>query len=296
MAFDKELVAAKLRRWEKYLREYRLPEWDRLPDLGLYMEQVTVLMRQYLDYLPPELKEEQFITASTINNYVRMKIMPEPRRKRYYRIHLAYLIVILTLKQSLSITMIRDLLPPDQPEEEMEAFYRMYTARHRIVSEYFVQQVRAAAGSILDHEQPSQTAVENASDLIIASAMVGGLTRLLAEKLLLLEGQNTSEAAPAAVRHADGTGYIHMVGALPACRGKGIGHAMLAHALEELQARACPVVTLTTDDHRLAAIKTYLDAGFRPVLRYDPDSDMRARWDAVIAALGYEPVAYLQET
>ena len=80
----------------------------------------------------------------------------------------------------------------------MEAFYRMYTARHRIVSEYFVQQVRAAAGSILDHEQPSQTAVENASDLIIASAMVGGLTRLLAEKLLLLEGQNTSEAAPAA--------------------------------------------------------------------------------------------------
>ena len=84
MAFDKELVAAKLRRWEKYLREYRLPEWDRLPDLGLYMEQVTGLMRQNLDYLPPELKEEQFITASTINNYVRMKIMPEPRRKRYY--------------------------------------------------------------------------------------------------------------------------------------------------------------------------------------------------------------------
>ena len=68
-------------------------------------------------------------------------------------------------------------------------------------------------------------------------------------------------ATSAAVRHADGTGYIHMVGALPACRGKGIGHAMLAHALEELQARACPVVTLTTDDHRLAAIKTYLDAG-----------------------------------
>ena len=57
--------------------------------------------------------------------------------------------------------------------------------------------MRAAAGSILDHEQPSQTAVENASDLLIASAMVGGLTRLLAEKLLLLEGQNTAEAAPA---------------------------------------------------------------------------------------------------
>lgn len=203
MTPDKELVAAKLRRWEKFLREYRLPEWERIPDLGLYMEQVTVLMKQYLDYLPPELKEEQFITASTINNYVRMKIMPEPRKKRYYRIHLAYLIVILTLKQSLSITMIRDLLPLNRPEEEMEAFYRMYTARHRIVSEYFVEQVHAAAGSLLDHDVPGGTSVENASDLIIASAMVGGLTRLLAEKLLLLEQGSTKETHPDKRRQAD---------------------------------------------------------------------------------------------
>lgn len=195
MSFDKELVAEKLRRWETYLRGYRLPEWESIPDLGLYMEQVTVLMKQYLDYMPPELKEEQFITPSTINNYVRMKIMPEPRKKRYYRVHLAYLIVILTLKQSLSIPMIRELLPAlDQPESDMEAFYRMYAARHQVVAEYFVDQVRAAAAPILDHLQVSDMAVENVSDLIIASAMVGGLTNLLAEKLLLLEGK-TSETA-----------------------------------------------------------------------------------------------------
>ena len=52
---------------------------------------------------------------------------------------------------------------------------------------------------------------------------------------------------------------------------------------------------LTTDDFRLSAIKTYLDAGFCPVLYADPDSDQRARWDAVIAALGYGPVTYLSE-
>lgn len=102
-------------------------------------------------------------------------------------------------------------------------------------------------------------------------------------------------ATSAALRHADGAGYIHMVAALPACRGWGIGHAMLAHALEDLRGRGCSVVTLTTDDHRLAAIKTYLDAGFRPVLRADSESDTEARWDAVIAALGYSPVEYLRE-
>ena len=81
--YDNELIAAKLRRWEKYLERYRLPSWEEIPDIGLYMEQVVVILKQYLDYLPPELKEEQFITAATINNYVRTKIMPMPVRKRY---------------------------------------------------------------------------------------------------------------------------------------------------------------------------------------------------------------------
>ena len=71
MIYTNSLVAAKLRRWEKYLNNYRLPDWDSIPDFGLYMEQVIDLLTQYLDYLPPELKAEQFITGSTINNYVR---------------------------------------------------------------------------------------------------------------------------------------------------------------------------------------------------------------------------------
>lgn len=102
-------------------------------------------------------------------------------------------------------------------------------------------------------------------------------------------------ATSASVKHGNGEGYIHMVAALPDCRGKGIGHAMLSRALTVLASRGCTHTVLTTDDHRLAAIKTYLDAGFRPVLFYDPESDMRARWDAVIAALRYEPIPYLEE-
>jgi ribosomal protein S18 acetylase RimI-like enzyme len=102
-------------------------------------------------------------------------------------------------------------------------------------------------------------------------------------------------ASICAVKHGEDQGYIHMVAAHPDFRGRGIGHAMLAHALEKLEARSCTYSILTTDDFRLAAIKTYLDAGFRPVLWTDPESDQRARWDAVIAQLGYEPVEYFDE-
>ena len=57
MAYDNDLIAGKLRRWEKYLERYRLPAWEEIPDFGLYMEQVVQLLKQYLDYMPPELMD-----------------------------------------------------------------------------------------------------------------------------------------------------------------------------------------------------------------------------------------------
>ena len=189
MELSKDIVAAKLRRWEKYLNEYRLPKWEDIPDLGLYMEQVIALLSKYLDYLPPELKEEQFITAATINNYVRRHLMPEPVKKRYYRIHLAYLLMICTLKQGLSLALIQKIIPLGLSEEEVRRSYTAHAARHRSTTQYFTQQVRAAAGLILDHDPPGELAVQQAGDLVTSAAMIGGLSRLLAEKLLLLEGR-----------------------------------------------------------------------------------------------------------
>ena len=64
MSYDKALIAGKLRRWEKHLMRFRLPEWDEIPDFGLYMKQTVDLLRKYLDYLPPELKNEEVVTSS----------------------------------------------------------------------------------------------------------------------------------------------------------------------------------------------------------------------------------------
>ena len=93
-------------------------------------------------------------------------------------------------------------------------------------------------------------------------------------------------ATTAAVCHGK-EGYIHMVAALPEVRGKGIGHAMLRYALKVLEERGCTYTVLTTDDFRLAAIKTYLDADFVPQVEVDPESDVRARWEQVLHALQY---------
>ena len=200
MTYDNALVAGKLRRWETYLNNYRLPAWEEIPDLGLYMEQVIVLLRKYLDYLPPELKEEQFVTSATINNYVRTKIMPEPRKKRYYRVHIAYLLVICTLKQGLSIALIRRILPLGLTEQEVEAVYTRYAQRHRKSADFFVEQVRRAAGGILDHADTDDYSADTTEELIVSSAIIGGLSRLLAEKLMLLEGKDLTNGGSVEIR------------------------------------------------------------------------------------------------
>ena len=192
MAYDNALVAGKLRRWEHYLNSFRLPAWGEIPDFGLYMEQVITLLKDYLDYLPPELKDEQFITASTINNYVRLNVMPEPVKKRYYRRHIAYLIVILTLKQSLNIALIQKIIPMGLEEEEIAKIYSTYAHRHRQAAKYFMEQVRMAAGPILNHKEAAAISTDNPEELIAMVAIMSGFTRLLAEKLLLLEGRDLS--------------------------------------------------------------------------------------------------------
>ena len=193
MTYDKDLIAAKLRRWEKYLLNYRLPDWEEIHDIGLYMDQVVTLLKQYLDYLPPELKEEQVITPAAINNYVRKKIMPEPVKKKYYRSHIAYLIMICTLKQCMSIATLQTMIPMGLSEEELRQTYTAFATRHRASALFFIEQVREVAAGILDHAEQTDISTTDTVDLITTSAVVSGFARLLAEKLLLLDGKTAED-------------------------------------------------------------------------------------------------------
>ena len=193
MAYDNDLIAGKLRRWENYLEHYRLPAWEEIPDFGLYMEQVVQLLKQYLSYLPPELKQSQTITAAAINNYVRTKMLPEPRKKKYYRVHLAYLIMICTLKQSLRLSMLQTLLPGDLPEEEVRRTYTAYVQRHHLCAQYFIDQVKMSAAAMLDHEFVTELAVQDTAELIASSAILSSLAKLFAEKLVALDGKTLAD-------------------------------------------------------------------------------------------------------
>lgn len=91
---------------EEEVRSIRLPEWEMIPDIGLYMDQVITLMERTFS---PALPKGE-ITKSMVNNYVKVELIPRPVGKKYDREHLALLMMIGVLKQALSMECIAQVL------------------------------------------------------------------------------------------------------------------------------------------------------------------------------------------
>lgn len=136
----------RLQFWESQLRGYELPAWDSLPELELYMDQVVLLLSRYLTFFSLG-EEEKIITPSIVNNYVRMKIMPPPLKKRYGRIHIAYLLMICTLKQSLSIATIQKLLPVELEEPQVQMLYTRFVGLYQAAAAHFLNSIQGALAS-----------------------------------------------------------------------------------------------------------------------------------------------------
>ena len=107
---------------------HSIPKWSDLPEIDLYMDQVIALMEKYLtDGSSPDSK---LITPSMINNYVKLGIMPAPVKKKYSREHLAYLVIICSLKQVMPISnikvMIEQKLEKNTIAETLDFYSNLY--------------------------------------------------------------------------------------------------------------------------------------------------------------------------
>ena len=181
--YDKSLVVEKLNKWDCFLAENSLPPWDKLPSFELYMDQVIVLLSQYLSYIPQDDSDGPRITASIINNYVRMRVMPAPVKKKYARIHIAYLIMICTLKQSLSISYIKKLLPCVNDEERIRSVYTSFIDIYSSATRFFCENARVGAASLMDRSGGD----DEVTAYIMSAAIVSNFSAFLAEKLLNLK-------------------------------------------------------------------------------------------------------------
>ena len=106
-----------------------IPLWDGLPVIDLYMDQVIILLNRYLGVIKNNDSGEDTITKNMINNYVKMKAVPAPVRKKYSREHIACLLIVCIMKQVFNISMIKDIMPDFDDEQQIKDTYNDFVLR-----------------------------------------------------------------------------------------------------------------------------------------------------------------------
>ena len=177
---------SKITVWADVLERHQLPSYDELPELELYMDQVIILTNQYLNHLEPLVGEDKPVTPAMINNYVKMKLISPPVKKRYRRSQLACIIMICLLKRSLTMSAIQKLMPANMTDEDAEKLYRSFTRNRAVAINYVVSRVRSWNDEIFEAEDEDDKA------FIIRLASMASLFKTSAEKLVDTEPDNKS--------------------------------------------------------------------------------------------------------
>lgn len=139
---------------------------EMLPDIDLYMDQVTTFMDAHLSE-SKRYTDDKILTKTMINNYAKNNLLPSPDKKKYSKDHLLLLTFIYYLKSILSMNDIQSLLGPikDQFFHNSEHGLRL----EDIYNEVFRNE-KEIQGSIMDdimtkYEQSRESFfMENSSD------------------------------------------------------------------------------------------------------------------------------------
>lgn len=87
------------------IQEFRLPRYNEIPNVGLYLEQTAKYISEFLAPL-----EEGCITTSMISNYVKKHLISSPVKKQYDRDQIAYLFFIAVAKNILSLDALNNFI------------------------------------------------------------------------------------------------------------------------------------------------------------------------------------------
>ena len=179
MYIDKKYLSVVFSELEENLKKYSLPLWDELPDIELYMDQVISLLTKYLAIYHNSLGDK-IITPSMINNYVKLKFIPPPVKKKYSKMHLAYLLIICTLKQTLDMATIQKIMPVGINEEDIKKTFDSFVKNQRKAYSYVTESMKNVADPILKFESDNQ---ERLNDLLMQVSASANIFKIFTDKI-----------------------------------------------------------------------------------------------------------------
>lgn len=168
----------KLKKQALALSEIAPPRFEELPDLGLYMDQVTGYLNRHLAPLAPA-GEEAPLTPSMINNYVKNGHIDRPTQKKYSREQLAALYMLCSLKSNLSIPDAAALVCFLSEEDGAPAAYDGFVATQKTVADEVAATLAALSDDPSDKEVTAlaHTLIQRAcAERLAAEALIAHLT------------------------------------------------------------------------------------------------------------------------
>lgn len=169
---------------------------NEMPRIELYRDQILSIVTRELEPLYND--GEKIITGAMVNNYVKQKVIPAPKRKRYTRQHLAVLLLVCVLKRVLSIAQVGQLIRMCEQEEIdlVDAYDRLFEAfelalARRFANDEDFREPLVDVKLVTNDGHP----VTNTLSSLVGSAMGLVVNKVYIEKLLALEEQRV-EAEP----------------------------------------------------------------------------------------------------
>lgn len=177
----------------KQMNASEVIEIDDIPNIDLYMDQVTTFMDKALGKYK-RYEEDKILTKTMINNYTKAKIFPAPIKKKYGRTHIMLLVMIYHLKAILSIRdigiLFQFILSVKSIEEQEELICNIYEGFTKLqrTTQQFIQ---ASAEGVKDTAAQGKKIIEEYQDerikkilLVLFLSIRANAEKQLAEKTL----------------------------------------------------------------------------------------------------------------
>ncbi len=103
------------------VQDFRLPRYNEIPNVGLYLEQASKFICEYLAPFG-----ENALTGSMISNYVKKGLISNPVKKQYSREQIAYLLFIALAKNVLSLDALAGFIQLQERTYSLESAYNYF--------------------------------------------------------------------------------------------------------------------------------------------------------------------------
>ena len=152
------------------IKNFRLPRYNEIPNVGLYLEQATKYVCEYLAPLG-----EYTLTPSMISNYVKKGLIANPVKKQYGRDHIAYLFFIAMAKSVLSLDALTGFIKLQQQTYTLPKAY-----------DYFAQQFECLLRFTFEVDDTMEVAGEDSTDekRLLYTCIVAAVQKVYLEKCL----------------------------------------------------------------------------------------------------------------